>query len=153
MARQYKYFFFNDTATTEIYTLSLHDALPIWWRHSFRASSDSDATLTHAVTYLWVTTEIYCGHLAPFPNWLLGSSAQTNLWAFVTAFKKSWYPLIWATFQKGLGYRSFASWLRCHKVSKGLIFEKQRIIGRFYQKLLGKTKELCTYLIDQARNL
>src|SRR5687768_17900527 len=27
-----KYFvFFNDMATTEIYTLSLHDALPIWW--------------------------------------------------------------------------------------------------------------------------
>src|SRR3712207_9001487 len=25
-----RYFFFNDTATTEIYTLSLHDALPIW---------------------------------------------------------------------------------------------------------------------------
>src|SRR3990167_6960849 len=25
-------FFFNDTATTEIYTLSLHDALPICWR-------------------------------------------------------------------------------------------------------------------------
>src|SRR3712207_7133763 len=24
------YFFFNDAATTEIYTLSLHDALPIW---------------------------------------------------------------------------------------------------------------------------
>ena len=26
----YIFFFFNDTATTEIYTLSLHDALPIW---------------------------------------------------------------------------------------------------------------------------
>src|SRR3712207_9523246 len=26
------FFFFNDTATTEIYTLSLHDALPIWSR-------------------------------------------------------------------------------------------------------------------------
>ena len=25
-----KKIFFNDTATTEIYTLSLHDALPIW---------------------------------------------------------------------------------------------------------------------------
>src|SRR5256885_1734868 len=25
----YNFFFFNDTATTEIYTLSLHDALPI----------------------------------------------------------------------------------------------------------------------------
>ena len=26
----YVFFFFNDTATTEIYTLSLHDALPIF---------------------------------------------------------------------------------------------------------------------------
>src|SRR6267142_5316847 len=25
------FFFFNDTATTEIYTLSLHDALPTWY--------------------------------------------------------------------------------------------------------------------------
>src|SRR5271166_7057269 len=31
------FFFFNDTATTEIYTLSLHDALPIYKR--FRSSS------------------------------------------------------------------------------------------------------------------
>src|SRR2546430_13279123 len=30
MARFATLFFFNDTATTEIYTLSLHDALPIW---------------------------------------------------------------------------------------------------------------------------
>src|SRR2546422_10919509 len=28
------FFFFNDTATTEIYTLSLHDALPIFVRRS-----------------------------------------------------------------------------------------------------------------------
>src|SRR6267378_1853672 len=28
--RVFMFFFFNDTATTEIYTLSLHDALPIW---------------------------------------------------------------------------------------------------------------------------
>ena len=28
----YLFFCFNDTATTEIYTLSLHDALPIWVR-------------------------------------------------------------------------------------------------------------------------
>src|SRR5437867_8745936 len=26
----YFFFFFNDPATTDIYTLSLHDALPIW---------------------------------------------------------------------------------------------------------------------------
>src|SRR2546423_11427103 len=29
--RVYFFFFFNDTATTEIYTLSLHDALPIFY--------------------------------------------------------------------------------------------------------------------------
>ena len=34
-----KVFFFNDTATTEIYTLSLHDALPI--SSAFRASSSA----------------------------------------------------------------------------------------------------------------
>ena len=28
-------FFFNDTATTEIYTLSLHDALPIYYFNHF----------------------------------------------------------------------------------------------------------------------
>src|SRR5260370_2773052 len=28
------FFFFNDTATTEIYTLSLHDALPIYQRRT-----------------------------------------------------------------------------------------------------------------------
>src|SRR6202163_5170367 len=28
------FFFFNDTAPTEIYTLSLHDALPIWRKSS-----------------------------------------------------------------------------------------------------------------------
>src|SRR6266540_7496196 len=31
-ARTGIFFFFNDTATTENYTLSLHDALPIWTR-------------------------------------------------------------------------------------------------------------------------
>src|SRR5258707_5976818 len=29
VASSFMFFFFNDTATTEIYTLSLHDALPI----------------------------------------------------------------------------------------------------------------------------
>src|SRR3712207_7312081 len=30
------FFFFNDTATTEIYTLSLHDALPILFVHALK---------------------------------------------------------------------------------------------------------------------
>src|SRR5256885_5945673 len=32
-ANVFVFFFFNDTATTEIYTLSLHDALPISSQH------------------------------------------------------------------------------------------------------------------------
>src|SRR3989442_11635682 len=32
LIRYFFFFFFNDTATTEIYTLSLHDALPISFR-------------------------------------------------------------------------------------------------------------------------
>src|SRR3712207_7966914 len=34
------FFFFNDTATTEIYTLSLHDALPIFSRWMRRSTDD-----------------------------------------------------------------------------------------------------------------
>src|SRR2546427_9233376 len=33
----FSFFFFNDTATTEIYTLSLHDALPIYAYLSYYA--------------------------------------------------------------------------------------------------------------------
>src|SRR2546429_5049149 len=33
------FFFFNDTATTEIYTLSLHDALPIFPRQRQRRAA------------------------------------------------------------------------------------------------------------------
>src|SRR2546427_9513483 len=35
------FFFFNDTATTEIYTLSLHDALPIYFTPSTPSAHDT----------------------------------------------------------------------------------------------------------------
>src|SRR5437588_9746537 len=45
-------FFFNDTATTEIYTLSLHDALPIyarrWWSPTCRATARPATPATSA---------------------------------------------------------------------------------------------------------
>src|SRR3712207_6989128 len=50
------FFFFNDTATTEIYTLSLHDALPIltirltghqwWWEVRYEDPSPSRVLTT-----------------------------------------------------------------------------------------------------------
>src|SRR5258708_27886216 len=41
----FSFFFFNDTATTEIYTLSLHDALPISLRESVRFRSQDPETI------------------------------------------------------------------------------------------------------------
>src|SRR5215203_7277029 len=38
------FFFFNDTATTEIYTLSLHDALPFSGRSSSEPASSAPST-------------------------------------------------------------------------------------------------------------
>src|SRR2546429_5937144 len=38
--RRFLVFFFNDTATTEIYTLSLHDALPICHTHHAQRAPD-----------------------------------------------------------------------------------------------------------------
>src|SRR5256885_5568609 len=43
------FFFFNDTATTEIYTLSLHDALPISIQWSIRTRSNSGTIIIPAV--------------------------------------------------------------------------------------------------------
>src|SRR5947199_10659632 len=36
------FFFFNDTATTEIYTLSLHDALPIYLLRAAKEATPKD---------------------------------------------------------------------------------------------------------------
>src|SRR2546430_17535482 len=38
------FFFFNDTATTEIYTLSLHDALPISPHYRLRHLMEKDSS-------------------------------------------------------------------------------------------------------------
>src|SRR5208282_6174336 len=40
------FFFFNDAAPTEIYTLSLHDALPIWGRTASASSTGSTGSST-----------------------------------------------------------------------------------------------------------
>src|SRR5258707_3707475 len=44
----YFFFFFNDTATTEIYTLSLHDALPIWDCDSLSCLAEGEQPATAA---------------------------------------------------------------------------------------------------------
>src|SRR5690606_42118015 len=62
------YFFFYDTAPTEIYTLSLHDALPIWGKEqSLRALAAALA--------------------GPAPFFLRGKARNSLRW---TAWKTRW---------------------------------------------------------------
>ena len=67
------YFFFNDTATTEIYTLSLHDALPIY----LRGSQCDPASTTFAAL---PTNNIFHLPLNPQTFEFLTQETQTPLW-------------------------------------------------------------------------
>src|SRR3712207_7764455 len=55
------FFFFNDTATTEIYTLSLHDALPIFLGH-IPALREDAAGLGALVEFVVSAPEHAVGH-------------------------------------------------------------------------------------------
>src|SRR6266480_3877854 len=74
--KTFYFFFFNDTATTEIYTLSLHDALPIWRRSepswvarrlpahardpcSTRTSSDRKSTRLNS-SHMSISYAVFC---------------------------------------------------------------------------------------------
>src|SRR5256885_9710145 len=49
------FFFFNDTATTEIYTLSLHDALPIYAARVLdRATYERPAQFSEGIVHVLV---------------------------------------------------------------------------------------------------
>src|SRR5256714_9785941 len=68
-------FFFNDTATTEIYTLSLHDALPI---------SQDQAVLARAIAFLRQEQE---ADGSWFGRW--GTNYIYGTWSVLTAFAQA----------------------------------------------------------------
>src|ERR1022692_5079941 len=80
----YFFFFFNDTATTEIYTLSLHDALPIYigrgevcireWPARIRKWTDRKSTRLNS-SHLVISYAVFClkkkkqqHRTAPYPT-------------------------------------------------------------------------------------
>src|SRR3989442_1662517 len=69
------FFFFNDTATTEIYTLSLHDALPIL---SDIADTELSEIVRAPAKTLPMTTEGTMLTCANFPAPFLTESAITQ---------------------------------------------------------------------------
>src|SRR5437588_1886285 len=72
------FFFFNDTATTEIYTLSLHDALPI---------SGAPAPLLGALsqTIRSLDPKVPIDRTAPFAAWLGAPLAAQRLYTLLLA--------------------------------------------------------------------
>src|SRR5277367_6862279 len=83
-------FFFNDTATTEIYTLSLHDALPICrrrgprsWRQPrepfARPCSDRKSTRLNS-SHITISYAVFC---------LKKKKKKTNTAAFIQKQKNS----------------------------------------------------------------
>src|SRR5215204_5390923 len=56
------FFFFNDTATTEIYTLSLHDALPIFGEEHRHVAMDAPFALRPAFAEDRKSTRLNSSH-------------------------------------------------------------------------------------------
>src|SRR5688572_32333711 len=80
-------FFFNDTATTEIYTLSLHDALPIsyrsdpWTNYSRNSNNHSRRSDYSWSTWrtTWGTTWNFARHLSRSEEHTSELQSQSNL--------------------------------------------------------------------------
>src|SRR3712207_8768580 len=77
------FFFFNDTATTEIYTLSLHDALPICSRTADQGPVEEDAVPSRSrARYALAAIRLFNGGAALFtPEKLarrLGADPEAN---------------------------------------------------------------------------
>src|SRR5207248_7385187 len=82
------FFFFNDTAPTEIYTLSLHDALPIWrWPRQRSCGPDPGCTTPS-------------GH-GDRKSTRLNSSHRTTSYAVFCLKKKKWLCRSSATSSRG----------------------------------------------------
>src|SRR3712207_7798512 len=56
MDRSHDFFFFNDTATTEIYTLSLHDALPIYIAPTVQSEVAPSSVVIHTIAAVITAT-------------------------------------------------------------------------------------------------
>src|SRR3712207_6763144 len=90
-------FFFNDTATTEIYTLSLHDALPICTpllssvvSSAARRMADRKSAVAAAI-FLSVSLGITSSYGGNWPSTRLLVSVALLVWT-ITWFSRTWKP-------------------------------------------------------------
>src|SRR2546427_6582393 len=102
------FFFFNDTATTEIYTLSLHDALPILplWASEFGLSLAQVGVIRTTYTGGMALFQIPAGVLAE--RWgerrlLVAGTAVTALGFVAAGWAGGFLPLLGILPAAGLG--------------------------------------------------
>src|SRR3712207_8751560 len=74
-----EFFFFNDTATTEIYTLSLHDALPISASWSTGVRTSCSATRKRPATWPEDASSPSCGRATSARAARTGDRKSTRL--------------------------------------------------------------------------
>src|SRR5437899_12512124 len=94
------FFFFNDTATTEIYTLSLHDALPIFpHRHvygeqwiKFMKDGVNATPLPTVNTTGYIDHAAFLGTINPDTNKIPKHLFQGYLNIYNNYFKAPWMP-------------------------------------------------------------
>src|SRR2546428_8350387 len=75
----FTFFFFNDTATTEIYTLSLHDALPISFSPPTAFSDTSTSKVVHLSGGIEKNTKTILGAVQGKVNNLARDRKSTRL--------------------------------------------------------------------------
>ena len=79
-------FFFNDTATTEIYTLSLHDALPISSKRvDFTAGTSNTVTNQFTVDGQATDTKIDLNSTVPGTQWTIDVDVSKEFVIYVDA--------------------------------------------------------------------
>src|SRR2546430_13285068 len=82
------FFFFNDTATTEIYTLSLHDALPIC-RHTLKFGWDFERTHVDGVEANGQNNQLFATQADRKSTRLNSSHSQISYAVFCLKKKKN----------------------------------------------------------------
>ena len=73
----FAFFFFNDTATTEIYTLSLHDALPI---SDYENAVDNTWSLGIGQTFDWAGKRKARGRVATSDRLAIAAQYRAVRW-------------------------------------------------------------------------
>src|SRR5687767_15589099 len=75
------FFFFNDTATTEIYTLSLHDALPIYF--GIMDMCGFPKNIYYYYQSWWTDHDVL--HISPHWNWRDKRNQPIDVWVNTNA--------------------------------------------------------------------